>query len=97
VDRRRNLDKGWSHRDIGTREIGILEVVRIGTSEISNQRKNLSRPSVGMRGRRSMSSGKGQRGSHPSKFGSSGIGYRRSREQRVCAFQNRETRFPDKA
>jgi hypothetical protein len=32
VDRRRNPDKGWSHRDIGTREIRILEVVRTETS-----------------------------------------------------------------
>jgi hypothetical protein len=44
VNRRRNPDKGWSHRDIGTREIGILEVKRIETSKSRNTGK--SGPSV---------------------------------------------------
>jgi hypothetical protein len=45
MDRRRNPDKGWSHRDIDTREIRILEVVRVRTSEILKQRKK-SQPFV---------------------------------------------------
>jgi hypothetical protein len=35
VDKRRNPDKRWSHRDIGTQEIRILEVMRIEASEVS--------------------------------------------------------------
>jgi hypothetical protein len=44
MNRRRNPDKGWSHWDIGTREIGILEVVRFGTSEVSKHREDQNQP-----------------------------------------------------
>jgi hypothetical protein len=50
MDRRRNPDKRWSHRDIDTREIGILEVVRTETSQVSKHRSDLDRPLVETRG-----------------------------------------------
>jgi hypothetical protein len=51
VDRRRNPNKRWSHRDIDTREIRILEVVRIETSQVSKHREDLDRPLAETRGR----------------------------------------------
>jgi hypothetical protein len=40
MNKRKNPDKGWSHRDIDTRRIGVLEVVRIGTSKVSKRRED---------------------------------------------------------
>jgi hypothetical protein len=47
---RRNPDERRSHRDSSHREIGILEVEKIETLQVSKYRRDLDRPLVETRG-----------------------------------------------
>jgi hypothetical protein len=42
--------RGLTHRDIGTRGIGILEVEKVGAFQVPKQRNGLDRPFVQTRG-----------------------------------------------
>jgi hypothetical protein len=42
--------RGLTHRDIGTRDIGILEVEKVGAFQVPKQRNDLDRPFVQTRG-----------------------------------------------